>query len=1054
MLKEAFHLAIRTWIQKDFIHKMEGNINEMSEQYFLTCFMVLKEGQPIEKGRLVVNGARVFEGKCLNDYLETGPNLMNDLSDILLRLRRQRWVVCCDMQNMFLYIKVLPKDRKFLRLFYRSDPTQELEIFEFTVHVFGLASSPCVAMRVVREHAERYQERWPVAEEALRTSSLVDDVWFASSNIEELKRGIREIVELTASMGIQVHKWGSNREELIQHVPPEHRAKMFQINCEGQGALKALGIAWDTQKEAFLFLQGPPKLEEWTLRTMTSSAGQLYDPLGLISPTTLPRKLLIQGAWRYQKGWDERVQEVLGKKMDLYCQNQQKISQIQFPRYLGHEEGKLVMFSDASRMAQAAAAYWVTESSDTSGDPYQARLVASKLKLTGLRQVEHIGCLELVVAVMSVMLAVKICIALGLPLDQVLFFTDSMAVLYWLSTPLSVYAGHQIAKICERTSWKQWRYVYTGENPSDLPTRGMRAEDLKRSELWMHGPMFLREDPEKWPEQPHIRKTEEAAAEERTVEDICKGIMMAQERIRGRKVLDEIRSRKNSFQRQVGILQNVYRFLSKYLRNNRYEKTRSELQDIYIQYDQEVHFSKLLLELRESTFVKTHADLQPFLDDTGLIRVGSGLHPKTAFNWNTKRPILLHTSMESARDIMREVHHKVLAHQNGVEGILSKVRKRFWIIGARKVAKNIIRDCMRCAKKKWTELQVELPPLHPSRSATLREFTEVGVDHAGPFKLRQGRSTVEAHVLVIACCATRVVSLEMSMSTGANHVIAALQRHIGVFGTPRHINSDQGSGFVKAKRLISESQEAWRNEGWDMHESVEWRLNPPYSPTWTGQVESLVKLTKRALQNLHQGPIIQALTPDEFYTLLKRAQGYINMRPLLRPDHRMPMLTPGDFIGSGSSQLVNITWRPEFGGNLGYRYKQMEEIRTELWKTFRESYVVMLRKQNNHPMGSWIRPEVGDLVLAADVPQWSGDGWPVARIIRIMPGEDGRERLFELSMVPAKELKKEPQKVNDRMRLMLKKKTIIRSHRKVGLLPKISQPMINEGKTSLGTGRP
>ena len=121
-LREAFHMAVRSWMEKDFIQKTNGNISENNEQYFLTCFMVLKEDQPIEKGRLVVNGARVFGGKCLNDYLETGPNLMNDLADILLRIRRQKWVVCCDMQNMFLNIKVSPKDRKFLRLFYQCRP--------------------------------------------------------------------------------------------------------------------------------------------------------------------------------------------------------------------------------------------------------------------------------------------------------------------------------------------------------------------------------------------------------------------------------------------------------------------------------------------------------------------------------------------------------------------------------------------------------------------------------------------------------------------------------------------------------------------------------------------------------------------------------------------------------------------------------------------------------------------------------------------------------------------------------------------------------------------
>ena len=203
---------------------------------------------------------------------------------------------------------------------------------------------------------------------------------------------------------------------------------------------------------------------------------------------------------------------------------------------------------------------------------------------------------------------------------------------------------------------------------------------------------------------------------------------------------------------------------------------------------------------------------KPFLDEMGLMRVGSGLHTKAAFNWDTKRPILMHANMPITQAIMKDAHHKVLGHQNGIEGLLAEVRKRFWVIGARKAAKKIIKECMRCAKKKWTELQVELPPFHPSRSVTLRAFMEVGVDHAGPFRLRQGRSTVEAHVLVIACCTTRNVSLEMSMSTGAGHVLAALQRHIGVFGNPRYINSDQGSGFVNAKRLIAESHEAWRKK--------------------------------------------------------------------------------------------------------------------------------------------------------------------------------------------------------------------------------------------------
>ena len=778
--------------------------------------MVLKEGQPLEKARLVVNGARVFGGKSLNDYLEVGPNLMNDLSDILLMLRRQRWVVCCDMQNMFLNIKVEPQDRKYLRLFYRPSPEDELEVYEFTVHVFGLSSSPCVAMRVVQEHAARQKERWPIAEEAIRTSSLVDDVWFAARDPEKLKRGIREIVELTGSMGIQVHKWGSNLEELIQEFPPQQRAETFQINWEGQAAMKALGLAWDTQTDEFHFLEGPPKKEIWTLRTMSSSAGQLYDPLGIISPTTLPGKLLIQNAWRYQKGWDQEVPPELGKKMDLYCENQKELSQVQIPRYLGQEGGRLVLFSDASSMAQAAVAYWVTEREDRQKERYQARLMASKVKLTGLRQMEHIGRLELIAAVMSVMLAVRICINYGLPLESVLFFTDSMAVLYWLSTTalLSAYVGHRVAKIWERTNWKQWNYVNTAENPSDIPTRVMRAKDLSNTKLWWEGPEFLKWDRENWPEQPHVRKTEHAAAEERTVEEICKGIILGVQRQSG-SVIETIRKVRSSLRKQVRILATVFRFLTIYLRSERFEKTLEEVEAVFIRRDQGNQFPDLIRELERMQTSRIYPDLKPVLDSVGIIRVNNGLHPNTAFSWDTKRPVLLHADMEFAKALLLKLHGEVLGHQNGGEGLLGEVRKRFWMVGARKAAKKILRECIRCSKKRWTSLQVDPPPLHPLRTNILRAFSEVGVDHAGPFKLRQGRSTVDAHVLVIACCTTRAVSLEMSMSTGAAHALAALQRHIGVFGSPQYINSDEGTSFVRARKLIGQNLENWRKEGWE-----------------------------------------------------------------------------------------------------------------------------------------------------------------------------------------------------------------------------------------------
>ena len=566
----------------------------------------------------------------------------------------------------------------------------------------------------------------------------MDDVWFASDDPERLKRAIRKIIDLTGSMGIQVHKWGSNLEELIQDFPPHQRARTFQLNSEGKAAIKALGIVWDTQGDEFRFLQGAPKKSTWTLRTMSSAADQIYDPLGIISPTTLPGKLLIQNAWIYQKAWDEQVPDPLGKKMDLYCDNQMELHRIRVPRFMGNREGRLVLFSDASRMAQAAAAYWVTENPEPAGTPYQAKLIGSKVKLTGLQQVEHIGRLELIAAVMGVMLAVKICIAYGLPLEQVLFFTDSMAVLYWLSTTaqLSAYAGHRVAKICERTRWDQWRYVNTKMNPSDLPTRGVRAKDMPNADLWWEGPEFLKLPMKDWPEQPPIRKTEEAAAEERTVEEICKGITMTTHKGQGWDVIEIIRKRRANLKKQVRILSKVFEFIKRYLSLSKFDKTLQEIEMVLVKHDQAQKFREMIEELKLGKFGKTYPNLRPFLDRKGAVRIDAGFHQGAAFDWEAKRPILLHADMPFTKALLREIHAETLGHQNGIEGILAEARKRFWVVGGRKEAKRTIRDCMRCSKKRWTSLGLDLPPLHPSRSNPLRAFLEIGIDHAGPFKMR------------------------------------------------------------------------------------------------------------------------------------------------------------------------------------------------------------------------------------------------------------------------------------------------------------------------------
>ena len=165
-LCNAFHVAMANWIQSGYLENTE-NVR-VSPQNFVTTFMVLKEQGENLKARLVVNGAKKFKGECLNDFLEPGGNMMLDLSELLLKIRRYKYVVCCDLAQMFCNIKVSPEDRQYLRVFYREKDSEELKVYQFTVHAFGLTSSPCVAMTAVQTHAKKFGDKWPRAEKAIR----------------------------------------------------------------------------------------------------------------------------------------------------------------------------------------------------------------------------------------------------------------------------------------------------------------------------------------------------------------------------------------------------------------------------------------------------------------------------------------------------------------------------------------------------------------------------------------------------------------------------------------------------------------------------------------------------------------------------------------------------------------------------------------------------------------------------------------------------------------------------------------------------------------------
>lgn len=73
-------------------------------------------------------------------------------------------------------------------------------------------------------------------------------------------------------------------------------------------------------------------------------------------------------------------------------------------------------------------------------------------------------------------------------------YSDSTVALYWLSkdsSNLKTFVSNRVDEVKENVRDGNWSYVSTKENPADLCSRGVKAQDLVENTLWWHGPQFL-----------------------------------------------------------------------------------------------------------------------------------------------------------------------------------------------------------------------------------------------------------------------------------------------------------------------------------------------------------------------------------------------------------------------------------------------------------------------------------------------------------------------------------------------------------------------------------
>ncbi|GBP34195.1 hypothetical protein EVAR_30748_1 [Eumeta japonica] len=123
----AYTAQIDKLIENGYTRRIE-NRAQVRDCFFLPHFAVTNPNKP-NKIRVVFDAATRFEGKSLNDYLISGPDLLNSLTGILFRFRKGSVAFTGDIRDMFLRVRVCAPDQRAQLILWRDEyPNAEVAV--------------------------------------------------------------------------------------------------------------------------------------------------------------------------------------------------------------------------------------------------------------------------------------------------------------------------------------------------------------------------------------------------------------------------------------------------------------------------------------------------------------------------------------------------------------------------------------------------------------------------------------------------------------------------------------------------------------------------------------------------------------------------------------------------------------------------------------------------------------------------------------------------------------------------------------------------------------
>ncbi|GFX22917.1 DUF1758 domain-containing protein [Trichonephila clavipes] len=359
--KDNFLNFMNEYLALGHMREISQNRDDETPNCYIPYHMVINEKSTTTKCRVVFNASsKTKNGKSLNDVLMTGPKLQTEIFNHLIKFRSYRVAFAADIENMYRQILISNEDCKYQRIVWRATPSDSLKSFEHQTITYGTSCAPFLVLRTLQQLYQDEEQNFPLAAKIARENIYIDDLLSGADTEVEAKSIIIEIQNLLKSGGFILRKWSSSHPKVLQDLDTSLLAsKTLHSLGDEESKQRVLGLIWNLKTDSIQVKVVHEEIVK-TKRQLLSVIAQIFDPLGLVSPSVITLKIMLQELWKSKALWDDPIPSSILENWNKFTKESKYLNSISIPRFMGIDQNSDIIlhgFCDASTKAYAAVVY-------------------------------------------------------------------------------------------------------------------------------------------------------------------------------------------------------------------------------------------------------------------------------------------------------------------------------------------------------------------------------------------------------------------------------------------------------------------------------------------------------------------------------------------------------------------------------------------------------------------------------------------------------------------------------------------------------------------------